>query len=553
MRENIILLLSVTAKIERCVYSEIEREDFDRGILYYTYVRKTRCKIWKIDLNCEVLPDELINDILDNKVIKACWQAQTVRILLSTLIKKRCHTYLSPKCWVDIQTLLRLSGIPASTLNEASNFLNIKPEPCHQPKDVKNITALKKIVRKIISNAPDNVDILGLYRCNQAINDHGIKANREILDALTYLESIIKSAVESELRHNGLSMSAGEIKEHFRKKYGKGTSEDIYQLLSSNTLNETDTGLVCCLTALNSRVLQRLDFISDHICNDDRFRGIIPFYGNTTFGYYSNETFGTIHPELNSLNDREFIKSVYNIEGISVSQIPDLLSLIKGWLPRCFDLTGTTTIDLTAINYLAAAKLLGSTWRAKAVHSGTIIKELRTIMPSSVRTSRLLSTDLDLMVGNFNRFVDSAYKEQWHKDNPDIERVKAAYLNCALRTIRTKRSCTLNGITFDYSKKTLTVSLPTGHILNLHIVRDNGIFYITENGKNPLTGNTLFGMIFKTVSFDIMTKLVGILLSKKLRMVYYNNRAIVIKTPTLLPAELFDSFYGLIGFKNDVV
>ena len=77
--------------------------------------------------------------------------------------------------------------------------------------------------------------------------------------------------------------------------------------------------------------------------------------------------------------------------------------------------------------------------------------------------------------------------------------------------------------------------------------------YITENGKNPLTGNTLFGMIFKTISFDIMIKFVGILRSKKLRMVYYNNRAIVIKTPTLFPSELFDSFYGLIGFKNDVV
>lgn len=150
MNENKILLLSVTAKIERCVYSEIEREDFDRGILYYTYVRKTRCKIGRIDLNCEDLPNELLKDILDNKVIKACWQAQTVRILLSTLIKNRCHTYLSPKCWVDIQTLLRLSGIPASTLNEATNFLKIKPTHGHQTNDVKRITALKKIVRKII-------------------------------------------------------------------------------------------------------------------------------------------------------------------------------------------------------------------------------------------------------------------------------------------------------------------------------------------------------------------------------------------------------------------
>ena len=115
------------------VYKYVESEDFE--VLLFAYsIDGGKTEIVDI-ANGEELSEEIIQALLDDKVIKWAFNAQFERICLSRFLKLTKGTYLNPKSWRCTMIWSAYMGLPFS-LEGVGKVLGLEKQKLIEGKDL---------------------------------------------------------------------------------------------------------------------------------------------------------------------------------------------------------------------------------------------------------------------------------------------------------------------------------------------------------------------------------------------------------------------------------
>lgn len=355
----------------------------------------------------EKIPEEIIDAIMSDKILKWAHNASFERICLSKLLNLPKHTYLNPISWRCSMTYAACLGLPKS-LKDVGYILNIDKQKLEEGKDLiryfclpckptkinnfrtrnlandnlekwilfktynkRDVEAEMEIISKLLrKDIPDF--IWREYQENEIINDRGVlideplvknaieisqKSTLELsntLQKLTNLEnpnSVVQ--LKEWLKKNGLDvedLGKKSVQEHI-----KNAPSDLIKLVLSLRLQTSKSSI------------KKYQAMENCKCSDSRVRGMFQFWGASRTGRFASKFVQLQNLRQNHLFDlvgvRELVRSG-NIEALDLlyDDVPDTLSqLIRtAFIPRKNN--KFIVADFSAIEARVLAWYAGETW-----------------------------------------------------------------------------------------------------------------------------------------------------------------------------------------------
>lgn len=367
----------------------------------------------------ETLPEEIIEAIVNDEVIKWAFNASFERICISNWLKKNypdtvtCN-YLSPSSWRCTLVWSAFMGLPLS-LEGVGAVLNLDEQKMKEGKDLirffcmpckatktnggrtrnlphhdtakwemfKSYNArdveVEMTIQDKLSKFPVPDFIWEEYHLDQEINDRGIAIDM----------NVVKHAISFDER------SKAEISEALRAATGVDNPNSVTQMkqwLSENGI-ETDTlgkkavnemiktapedmvDILSLRQQLAKSSVKKYQAMENAICNDGRAHGMFMFYGANRTGRWAGRIIQLQNLPQNHMSDLSEARSLvrcgdYESLEMLYDDIPDTLSqLIRtAFIPR----PGFKFIvsDFSAIEARVLAHLAGETWRTEVFKKG---------------------------------------------------------------------------------------------------------------------------------------------------------------------------------------
>ena len=370
------------------------------------------------DLTKEKLPQDILENLVDDSVIKWAFNASFERICLSNWLKKHhpeflSDGFLSPVSWRCSMIWSAYLGLPLS-LEGVGTVLKLKDQkmregadliryfclPCkptkvnggrirnfphHAPnkwstfidynrRDVEVELAIKERVK----NFPVPSFVWNEYHQDQIINDRGIGIDLDFVKAAINLDANSKAKIQEELKAltglenpNSVLQMIGWLREHgvttdsLDKKAVKGLLK---------TVDETTAQVLKLRQQAAKSSVSKYQAMMNCVCKDGRARGMFQFYGANRTGRWAGRLVQLQNLPQNHLPDLEEAREPFGTGDLEATELiydtQDTLSqLIRtAFVPS----KGKKFIvcDFSAIEARVLSHLAGERWRSKVFEQG---------------------------------------------------------------------------------------------------------------------------------------------------------------------------------------
>ena len=385
------------------VYKYASSEDFE--ILLFGYsVDGGEVQVVDLALG-ETIPQEILDALQDDDVIKWAFNASFERICLSAFIGMPVGEYLSPKSWrcsmiwsatlglpLSLEGVGAVLGLEKQKLIEGKNLIKYFCVPCNPTKanggrtrnlpthDMEKWNSFKAYnlrdvetemgIQQKLARFPVPNEIWDEYHLNEEINDRGIgidmvfvegalsmdakskKNLTETMQEMTNLENPNSvQQMKNYLAENGLEMESLAKKEV--AEILKVAPEHLREVLSLRQ-------------QLAKSSVKKYTAMQNAVCSDGRARGMFQFYGANRTGRFSGRLIQLQNLPQNHMFDlaeaRAIVRSGdYEMMDLLYDDIPDTLSqLIRtAFVPqngRKFIVADFSAIEARVLSWLAGEK-----------------------------------------------------------------------------------------------------------------------------------------------------------------------------------------------------
>ena len=393
------------------VYKYCESSDFE--ILLFSYSVDGN-PVELVDFtNGERLPQEVIEALSDETVIKHAFNANFERVCLSRFLG--IDGFLNPRGWhctmIWVATLglpLSLAGVGAALgldkqkLSEGKDLIRYFCVPCNPTKanggrvrnlpnhapdkwsafkdyNIRDVDVEMAIQRKL-SKFPVPQETWEEYWMDQEINDRGIKIDMTLADAAVHMDELSKNEINKKLQeltglenpNSVLQMRCWLSKHGIEvESLGKTAVAELLGLTNDESLKE----VLLLRQQLAKSSVRKYQAMQNFACSDNRARGLFQFYGANRTGRFAGRGIQLQNLPQNHMEDLEEARGLvrqgdYDSLSLLYDSVPNVLSeLIRtAFVPR----EGMKFIvsDFSAIEARVIAWLAGEKWRQEVFKSG---------------------------------------------------------------------------------------------------------------------------------------------------------------------------------------
>lgn len=510
------------------VYKYTDSDNFE--ILLFAYsVDDGETKI--VDLACgEKLPDEIMEMLLDDSVIKTAFNANFER----TCISKHLGINLKPEAWrctavqaamlalpLSLERVGAVLGLDKQKMSEGKDLIRYFCSPCkptksnggrtrNMPEDTPEKWELfktycirdvdvEKQIRKKLWKYPIPEKEQQLYCLDQRINDRGIMVDRNLVNHaiacdLLYKDTATKRAYElSELENpNSVSQLKGWLTE-------KGIEVDSLAKATVEELVDKTEGdvqeMLKLRLAMSKTSVKKYEAIDRSVCRENRVHGLLQFFGANRTGRWAGRLVQIHNLPQNHISDLELARGLvadgrYDDVEMLYESTPNVLSeLIRtAFVAK----PGSRFIisDFSAIEARVLAWLAGEQWRIEVFQThGKIYEASASAMfhvpieeitkTSSLRQKGKISelalgyggsvgamTAMGALKMGLSEEELPSLVTTWRNANPHITQFWWAVDEAAVKAVRDKKPSRVGRVAFEYSSGILFVTLPSGRKLS---------------------------------------------------------------------------------------
>ncbi|MCF2565375.1 DNA polymerase [Streptococcus pasteurianus] len=370
------------------------------------------------DLTKEKLPQDILEALVDDRVIKWAFNASFERICLSNWLKKYhpdllLDGFLSPVSWRCSMIWSAYLGLPLSLegvgtvlklkdqkMREGADLIRYFCVPCKPTKvnggRVRNFpnhapdkwstfidynkrdVEVELAIKERMKNFPVPDFVWDEYHQDQIINDHGIGIDLDFVKAAIKVDVESKAKIQEELKSltglenpNSVLQMIGWLREH-------GVTTDSLDKKAAKELLKTVDGTTAQVLKLRQQAakssVSKYQAMMNCVCKDGRVRGMFQFYGANRTGRWAGRLVQLQNLPQNHLPDLEEARELFRKGDLESTEFlydtQDTLSqLIRtAFVPS----EGKKFIvcDFSAIEARVLSHLAGERWRSKVFEKG---------------------------------------------------------------------------------------------------------------------------------------------------------------------------------------
>lgn len=510
------------------VYKYTDSDNFE--ILLFAYsVDDEETKI--VDLaSGEKLPEEIMEMLLDDSVIKTAFNANFERTCLS----RHLGVKLKPEAWrctavqaamlalpLSLEGVGVVLGLDKQKMSEGKELIRYFCSPCKPTKSnggrTRNLPEdapekwelfktycirdvdVEKQIRKKLWKYPIPEKEQQLYCLDQRINDRGIMVDRNLVNHaiacdLLYKETATKRAYElSELENpNSVSQLKGWLTE-------KGIEVDSLAKATVEELVDKTEGdvqeMLKLRLAMSKTSVKKYEAIDRSVCRESRVHGLLQFFGANRTGRWAGRLVQIHNLPQNHISDLELARGLvadgrYDDVEMLYESTPNVLSeLIRtAFVAK----PGSRFIisDFSAIEARVLAWLAGEQWRIEVFQTHGKIYEASASAMFHVPIEEITKTSPLRQKGKISELalgyggsvgamtamgaLKMGLSEEelpslvtsWRNANPHITQFWWAVDEAAVKAVRDKKPSRVGRVAFEYSSGILFVTLPSGRKLS---------------------------------------------------------------------------------------
>ena len=510
------------------VYKYTDSDNFE--ILLFAYsVDDEETKI--VDLaSGEKLPEEIMEMLLDDSVIKTAFNANFERTCLS----RHLGVKLKPEAWrctavqaamlalpLSLEGVGVILGLDKQKMSEGKELIRYFCSPCKPTKSnggrTRNLPEdapekwelfktycirdvdVEKQIRKKLWKYPIPEKEQQLYCLDQRINDRGIMVDRNLVNHaiacdLLYKETATKRAYElSELENpNSVSQLKGWLTE-------KGIEVDSLAKATVEELVDKTEGdvqeMLKLRLAMSKTSVKKYEAIDRSVCRERRVHGLLQFFGANRTGRWAGRLVQIHNLPQNHISDLELARGLvadgrYDDVEMLYESTPNVLSeLIRtAFVAK----PGSRFIisDFSAIEARVLAWLAGEQWRIEVFQTHGKIYEASASAMFHVPIEEITKTSPLRQKGKISELalgyggsvgamtamgaLKMGLSEEelpslvtsWRNANPHITQFWWAVDEAAVKAVRDKKPSRVGRVAFEYSSGILFVTLPSGRKLS---------------------------------------------------------------------------------------
>lgn len=510
------------------VYKYTDSDNFEILLLAYA-VDDGETKI--VDLACgEKLPEEVMEMILDDSVIKTAFNANFER----TCISKHLGIKLRPEAWrctavqaamlalpLSLEGVGVVLGLDKQKMSEGKELIRYFCSPCKPTKSnggrTRNLPEdapekwelfksycirdvdVEKQIRKKLWKYPIPEMEQQLYCLDQRINDRGIMVDRNLVNHaiacdLLYKDTATKRAYElSELENpNSVSQLKGWLTE-------KGIEVDSLAKATVEELVDKTEGdvqeMLKLRLAMSKTSVKKYEAIDRSVCRENRVHGLLQFFGANRTGRWAGRLVQIHNLPQNHITDLELARGLvsdgrYDDVEMLYESTPNVLSeLIRTAFvakPGCRFIIS----DFSAIEARVLAWLAGERWRIEVFQTHGKIYEASASAMFHVPIEEITKTSPLRQKGKISELalgyggsvgamtamgaLKMGLSEEelpslvttWRNANPHITQFWWAVDEAAVKAVRDKKPSRVGRVAFEYTSGILFVTLPSGRKLS---------------------------------------------------------------------------------------
>ena len=402
-----------SADLNKCgVYKYSESPDF--SVLLFGYAADGG-EVSVVDLALgETIPDEVMNALTDETVLKFAFNANFERVCLSRFLGLPTGEYLDPSSWRCTMVWAAYMGLPLSLqgvgtvlnldkqkLTEGKELIKYFCTPCaptksnggrmrNLPADAPDKWALFKSynlrdvetemgIQQRLMKYPVPESVWDEYHIDQEINDRGVRLDMPLVEEAIAMDGRSRSELMSAMQRLTALENPNSVSQMRSWLADNGLETDtlgkkaVAEMLKTAPSELADVLLLRQQLAKSS--VKKYQAMQNAVCSDGRARGMFQFYGANRTGRWAGRLIQMQNLPQNHLPDlaeaRGLVRSgEFDAVEMLYGDVPDTLSqLIRtAFIPREGALFYVA--DFSAIEARVIAWYAGESWRQQVFAEG---------------------------------------------------------------------------------------------------------------------------------------------------------------------------------------